>query len=203
MSYFLVDIWMMILPSVLLLPMYAWTFFKVYVGSRFTIVLVMIALLFAGNVGNIVQGIGQYGVMLHHQRDNEETIFKWDCISGGGMTLANLCFNESHWMLAVFYFKMAQNMPRVIANNPADPLRSYSVLSWIGLVLNAVFPVALGVSFMLVCYYKYNTGDKQWADELASYTATGTYCGQIISGCLLVWSVFRVSSYMRARQITG
>jgi hypothetical protein len=176
MKVFLVDIWTMMLPSALLLPLYAWTFYKVYVGSRFNIVLLMIVLLITANVGSIVEGIGQYGVMLHHLHDDSDTIFRWDCISGVGLTVLNLCFNEAHWILAVFYFKMAKNMPRVLANNPADPVKPYTALNRIGIVLNAFFPLAQGISFVLACYFIYKKGEKQWVDVVSSVTAICSYC---------------------------
>lgn len=139
MEIFLFFVWTLLVPSFLLLPGYGWTFYKVWVGTRFKLALLLVGLLIAAIVGFFIMGIGQYGVLLYK---SDDTIFTWICISAGGMTIANFCFNESHWLLAMFYFKMAMNMPRIIKRNENDPVQSYSVLHNVGLVLNGIFPLA-------------------------------------------------------------
>jgi len=51
--------WTLLVTSLLTLPMYAVTFAKVWFGSRFKLVLVLIAFLFTANIGYFVGGIGQ------------------------------------------------------------------------------------------------------------------------------------------------
>ena len=55
-----------------------------------------------------------------------------------GTLVADLCFNEAHWILAFFYFKMAKNMPRVINE---EQIKSYKLLYWLGVAFNAVMPI--------------------------------------------------------------
>ena len=63
----------------------------------------------------------------------------WDCIITILDSVADACFGEAHWLLAMFYLKLAKNMPRLLANE-FDKLKSYKVLLWIGVILNALFP---------------------------------------------------------------
>ena len=63
----------------------------------------------------------------------------WDCIIAILDSVADAGFGEAHWLLAMFYLKLAKNMPRLLANE-FDKLKSYKVLLWIGVILNALFP---------------------------------------------------------------
>ena len=51
-------VWSLMVPSAVLLPVYAVTFYKVWVGTRYKLVLVLNTLLFVANVGYLIQGIG-------------------------------------------------------------------------------------------------------------------------------------------------
>ena len=76
-------------------------------------------------------------------------------MSAIGATFGWVCFNEAHWQLAFFYFKMAKNMPRVIAANDNDPPRDYPKTYWTGVVLNAILPIAWWTFFLVHCFEKY------------------------------------------------
>ena len=95
------------------MPLYAWTFHRVWHGSKYTLVLVLNTLLFVANIGYFVLGIGEYGVNVAYTNDPDE-LFMWNCIVGGGLTVANICFGEAHWLLAIFYLKMAYNMNQIV-----------------------------------------------------------------------------------------
>jgi len=47
------------------------------------------------------------------------------------------------------------------------------------------------------------TADYQWIDNVTSCAAVGTYSAQIISGIILIWSVFKVRAFMLKRKING
>ena len=72
-----------------------------------------------------------------------------------GRSLGDLTFDEAHWILAFFYFKMAKNMPRVINShqgNAISEVKSYIVLYWAGIIFNAVFPLIQCVFLIIEAY---------------------------------------------------
>lgn len=71
--------WAFLLPSVLLIFMYGATFHHVWVGTRFKIVLVIVAFLLLANFWSIVEGIAQMEILKHTDQNNFDTIYKWDC----------------------------------------------------------------------------------------------------------------------------
>ena len=150
--------WALIVPSALLLPVYAVTFYKVWNGSRFKLVLVLITLLSGAAISFLVSGIGQYGQLLYIENDSNVNPFTWEVILAVGIGVGNFCFNTAHWLLAFFYFKMVKNMPRV-ANNQTTQVKDYRLLYWLGLVFNTVPPLAYGIFFAIVSYaYIHDTG---------------------------------------------
>lgn len=47
-------------------------------------------------------------------------------VSISGETLGDVCFNEAHWLLAFFYFKLVKNLPRVLSGvEEEDELPQY------------------------------------------------------------------------------
>ena len=57
-------------------------------------------------------------------------------------------------MLAFFYFKMAKNMPRVMAasSNPVVQIKEYRLLNWLGSIFNVVFPLIWGIFFVVYAF---------------------------------------------------
>ena len=80
-----------------------------------------------------------------NEGDTTEEI-KWINVLAPCLAIGDLCFNEAHWILAFFYFKIAQNMPRV---KRGEKVKSYEVLRWFGIVFNAVTPIVFGIYFYL------------------------------------------------------
>ena len=204
MSISIVYAYSLLVPNALLMPIYGVTFRKVWIGTRFKLVLVLIGLLITASAAFFVLGIGQYGVVLHLDHSNFDTIFRWTCVSAIGGTFGWVCFNEAHWLLAFFYFKMAINMPRVIADNDNDPPRDYPVIYWTGVLLNAIFPIGWN-TFYLVYFYEMfkNPPARQWVNDLFSYFSIATLTCLVISGFILLWSVIKVRTYMLDHQIEG
>jgi len=57
-------------------------------------------------------------------------------------SLGDLCFNIAHWTLAMFYLKIAKNMPRVIRGEEA---KQYTFIYWAGMALNILGPIGEAV----------------------------------------------------------
>ena len=59
--------WSLLVPSALLLPVYAVTFHRVWNGTRYKLVLMLITLLTLASCFFFIFGIGQYGLLLLYE----------------------------------------------------------------------------------------------------------------------------------------
>ena len=192
--------WALIVPSALLLPVYAVTFYKVWNGSRFKLVLVLITLLSAAAISFLVSGIGQYGQFLYFEHDSNVNPFTWEIILAVGIGVGNFCFNTAHWLLAFFYFKMVKNMPRV-AKNQTNQVKDYRLVYWLGLILNAAPALAFGIYFAKVSYANmHDTGRQKWLDDAFTVSSITNFAAQLVSGCILLWSVYNIHAFMSKNQ---
>ena len=66
----------------------------------------------------------------------------WNFVGVISMCLGDLCFNVAHWILAMFYLRIAKNMPRVYRYEEPKP---YSVVFKIGMTFNVLGPICEAV----------------------------------------------------------
>ena len=76
-------------------------------------------------------------------------------------------FCQSHWILAVFYFKIAKNMPAVIERGK-KAAKDYKTLYRIGLAANTILPILACVTWIGLAYSYYVKDNIQKAIRYAT-----------------------------------
>lgn len=74
-------------------------------------------------------------------------VILWDYVQALFQAIGDLFFCESHWIIAVYYKKIANNIPRVIEKHKAP--KEYKYFFWIGFIINAIFPIGEGLFQLL------------------------------------------------------
>jgi len=126
-------------------------------------------------------------------------LFLWKCVIAVGQTLGDLCFNVGHWLLAIYYFNMATNMPIIINHRDEGPVpvKNFKPAKRIGAIVNSIVPLLEGV-FMTLRYYEQTVNSKSetWINNsaIASFVAEGLL--QIFSGVVLVTAIFKIRSFI-------
>ena len=197
--------WMLVTNLVtngLLFIFYAVVGWHVWFGTRYKMVLWLIAMLMLANVLYEVSGLGTYGVIVAiKNEDFGKQYLEWQCVAGLGNSLGDLLFSEAHWLLAFFYYKMARNMPRVVQGG--ERLETYKALLWIGIVLNAVFPIMEGTSWILFDVKLVKGTPLWWLYKLLNASLCSVWTLWIISGTFLIWSVFKIRKFFMSRNEDG
>ena len=104
-------------------------------------------------------------------------------------------------MLAFYYYKIAKNMPRVLnPENEHDQPKDYKALYWIGIVLNALVPIYEAVNMFFLIYYPQ---PPKWALESSSAVVFAIDLLETVSGTFLIWSVFKIKSFLNWRGEDG
>jgi hypothetical protein len=122
----------------------------------------------------------------------EDRLFVWNCVAAAGGTIGTLCFNEAHWLLAFFYFKMVKNMPRVILADDEDTPEEFPITYWTGVVCNAAFPLAFGIMFIILSYALCQGLSGQQLKKWSGSMSLASYTVLLVSAILLLWSVVKV-----------
>ena len=128
-----------LITSGLLVIMDAVTFVHVKNGTGYKLVLMLVAMLLTSNVFYLLNCGANYKVIVLFNSENYSKIFEWQTITGIGFAIGDLLFSVSHWMIAVFYLKMAKNMPRV--NEQVEAPKPYTLLKWAGIAINTILPL--------------------------------------------------------------
>ena len=126
-------------------------------------------------------------------------------VSISGETMGDFCFNEAHWLLAFFYFKLVLNLPRVLAGTEEeDELPQYRVVKWVGIIWNGAVPLAYGIDIVFLCYQlRIKHIPPILTGKLATYFEFGVYFGQVVSGAFLIWAALKIRRNLQKDQIHG
>ena len=96
-----------------LVLIYAAAFVKAWRGTRYRVVVVQITLLFSSNSFYIGRALGNWQVNLcylyGYSCSDEQIFWRW-AITVGFLSVADACFGVAHWLLAIFYLRIAKNM---------------------------------------------------------------------------------------------
>ena len=127
----------------------------------------------------------------------------WICVLACSESLGDLCFNIAHWILAMFYLRIAKNMPRV---SRGERTKRYNKAFWAGLAFNAFGPILEAV-FQNWHYYMLFRGheiDKKFivVDVIVSVSEVIVYSAQILSGTILIWSLIKIRKFQLANPAT-
>ena len=116
-----------------------------------------------------------------------------------GVVSADLCFCEAHWIFAWHYFKVAHEMTnKDSAESKSKKKEEGSVTGyWIGIFVNAIFPICEGV-FGYVVYYYFNETHtyKKWAGTMFSLSMIGTSISQMTTCALYFYSLLRIKNFI-------
>lgn len=97
----------------------------------------MIVLMLVYNVMYVIGTIAQYYVDLNRDK-NKRAHLSWGYTGIISISTGDLCFNIAHWILAMFYLRLAKNMPRVYYNEIPKP---YNTVFWTGMVYSVFGPI--------------------------------------------------------------
>jgi len=95
-----------------------------------------------------------------------------------GFAAGNIFYSEAHWMMAVYYMRIAHNVPK-IKEGLHDQVKDYSLMLRVGIVLSVFFPILEGTIWCVEDY--------SWQENNANYS--------ILSASLLAGSEF--GTYMQ------
>ena len=99
--------------SALLTVLTAITLVKVWCGTGYKMILLMITLLLGSNISYMINCIGWYEVFKRLANDDSNTDSSLVAASFG-QGFGDLCFCTGHWVLAFYYFNIAKNMPKTV-----------------------------------------------------------------------------------------
>ena len=181
--------WTVIVTSGVLIVVYCVTLHRAWTGSRYRIVMGCIALLTVSNVGYLVEAVVYLTKGFIDGKNLNETII------AVSHPLGNLCFGVAHWILAIFYYRIAKNMPRVLDGNENE-VQSYQTAFWVGLVFNLIFPIVESVTWV----YQANAESYHRWDYWTYFGAfNGDIVCWIVSGFVLICSIKSIKSYLKWR----
>ena len=87
-------------------------------------------------------------------------------------------------------------MPRII--DGGQETKSYKCVLWFGILLNGLFPLFELVAGCLWVYFEMDVrANNPTVDILLDAAVLGTFASQIISGCVLIWAVCSIWSYLK------
>ena len=208
---YLTNFWTFIITCGLLAVIYMIVFTKAWTGTRYKVVVALIALLLAANVNYFVGEIG-YGKYVEEYYKNAtyhnvstSYLEAWSSVNSVGTSVGDLCFCEAHWILAFYFFKVAKNMPRRLSKaEKKEQPKSYRCLYIIGVLINAIFPIAEGVFYLITALELSENGNpKILFMELGVLMPILVGLLQIVSGTMLIWAVLSIRSYLKSQGDDG
>ena len=109
-------------------------------------------------------------------------------------------------MLAFYYYKIAKNMPRVLdSQDELGQAKDYKVLYWTGVVLNALVPIFEGVIDVVYYFITFDNPPPipSWIRISATAIVFAVGLLETVSGIFLIWSVYKIKSYLTWRGEDG
>ena len=109
------------ITSAVLVILYTVTLIKVYVGSCYRFLILIIAILLGASLSYALSGFAICKLInllddpdIFKFRKDLSEMESWANVGFASQSFGFLLFSEAHWLLACFYFKIAKNMPRVL-----------------------------------------------------------------------------------------
>lgn len=181
---------------------YAYTFYKAWTGTRYKVVLGLVVMLILSNVGWLLWGTALNEASKASTEDGEKKLL-WMDVAAVGEAIGDILSSEAHWILAVYYLKIAQNMPKIIAGQ-FDQVKTYKAIFWIGVVLNMLFPLMEAVGYFMADFEDWvNATGKSDGFWIVNIAASGHGILWMSSGFVLVWSIFSIRNYLKERNDDG
>jgi hypothetical protein len=99
--------------------------------------------------------------------------------------LGDLTYCWAHWIIAVYYKKIANNMPRVIMTSREElvPVKRYRYHLWVGLAYNTIGPIGEGLTLYPYLHHIHQFSTVSfWAYVGTILSSYVVYTGQVVSG---------------------
>ena len=203
MNLFELDLLTALITCSVLIFIYAGTLYKVYMGSRYPTIINIASLLLAANVMYLVKWLGFHELIIggKDNPDDKDTLFAWACVLAIGQSIGDLCFCVGQWLLAVYYLNIGTNMPKVLINRQGGQaqITDYNPARRYGVAVNTLIPLTL-LGFSVGYYFKEINNDEDGSFvAIATFSLTAAESlSEIVSGTILVWSVFCIRSYLKS-----
>lgn len=124
---------------------------------------------------------------------------------GASVALFYTAFNLSHFFLAEKFMAISEVVPATLEGEEVPPeTDTKKTLYWIILILNALFPQALGITTALF-YRKFLVAGKDPSEALTSINAWMIVCTklmQVLSGVGLIWAIIKIRNYFKEKNAT-
>lgn len=187
--------------SALLILGYLWTLIHTICGSKYKFVIELLIMLVLSNAGTILMVYTNF--QLFAITDKSET-FVW--LLGLSIFVQDCMFCVSHLMLAHKYRGIAFTIPYLLERKrpPLEPMCSILVYS-ILITLNILFPL-LECMFLVPFNKQALVYDKQaniWLTIAVACVCISTGVLQMITGVILVGSVFKIRAFFKLKKREG
>jgi hypothetical protein len=138
------------LTSGLLVMAYSTILVKVYRGTKYRFVELLVWMLLFSNVMNI-----SYIIFISQIINEQHPLKDYPYPTSAyilSLVLRDISFNESHWIFSAKYFEISKFMPYVISKKdvPGSVFKHDRVTNRVFLSLNLAFPVLTGVAYFFV-----------------------------------------------------
>ena len=125
-----------------LVLIYSGALVKVCRGTQYKTIIKISAFVLVANVFYTINA-ATLGIYIRAYSGNSTSVLGWDIALNSAWGLGDLFFCVSHWMLAVYYFNLAKNMPLVISyrGEGKAPIKDYKPLLIYGTIPNVICPL--------------------------------------------------------------
>jgi len=137
-------IWFLGVSSAVAVFMFLAALCRVWRGERFKVFLWQCVLMTLANTCYLIEAIGLAIGFIFDKR-----FLRLNNINGIGFSLGNLFFSEAHWVMAVYYMRIAHNVPKQM-DGLHDQLKDYSRILCVGVVLSAICPLLDAVDWTII-----------------------------------------------------
>jgi hypothetical protein len=186
--------------SGILILLFGATLVRILRGSKLTNVAIITGLLFVANIFNAASTV-PYFIIIKASLAGDFTRASIAAVWNNALSAVYwVGFFESHWLIAIHYWKTATNTPKVLRKEKTESTtRSQKFVTWIGITVCAVLPIAASY---------YNAKDT-WQDlhgkltkstEIMAAVAYGVeMITLIVIGVISIASVLLIRRFMQAQ----
>jgi len=173
------------------------TFAKIWAGRRYKIFLMLTSMFLISNVGNLIAACGYYVGLF-----TESVKYEQNDLAAFGTMIFYLFSNEAHWVLAVYYMKIARNTPKIIEGR-FDQVKDYKRTIKIGAAIISIFPIVQG-SVWMIQNKQYSANQQQaiWTVVLYQLAVLGVFVSVTVICIYLIKALRQIKQFMSERQIS-
>jgi hypothetical protein len=166
-------------------------------GNRNKWLLLLVSLLLLANISLLLLGYSTRALFIK----GKDSLFLLGML-GSSLGLEFVNMTVSHYLLAAKYYTMVRNVPAKLDGKPEVPMTSCEKATfWTLLIMAIIFPASWGVAEFLFrrANIYFDRKQTKFVTMLFNFSAYMTGFIQIITGIVLVSSVFRIKRIFRER----